>query len=189
MIYNDRAKFVYIGMPKTASSSLDRFFIGVKGSHPVKGIKKHGRIVPTHMQDYDKIVSIRNPYNRVASMYAMAQRHEIKEIPLETFNTFLDYLLGLLELNIDTDTSDYVYRWLPAWKYLEPVKNIKYILRFENLREDVYTLPFLKKRHPKLSNINTHSYLKFDELVTPSIIEKVNIWAKKDFELFGYKKL
>jgi len=194
MIVNRKYKFVYLSMTKTASESLRPFFLHIRGSkNPdvrnrkgVRNFRHHDRVPPSYAASYDKIVAIRNPYTRIASIYAMAQRNNLN-IPYESFEELVDYLLEDVQKDQNED-YDWI-RWLPTWKYLEPIKNVKHILKFENLQEDIAKLDFLKGKRVYLSHINRSSkYESFDELATPEIIEKVNLWAGKDFELYGYEK-
>ena len=180
-------------MTKTASESLRPFFLHIKGSknpelrnREVRKFRHHDRIPPSYAILYDKIVTIRNPYTRIASIYAMAQRNNLL-IPHKSFEELVDYLLKDIQ---KTQNEDYNWiRWLPIWKYLEPIKNVRYILKFENLQEDINNLPFLEGNQIHLKHINrSPKYKSFDELATPEIIEKVNLWAGKDFELFEYKR-
>lgn len=196
MIINNEHKFAYLGMTKTASTSLHQVFKRVPGSinpqiRTKKGIstyRSHGRIVPKCAKNYDKIVSIRNPYDRVASMYNLVITRGTPKVPCDSFEEFVDFILHCLYIDKGMDLKDYKYRWLPIWKYIEPINNIKHIIKFENLNADIHKISLLDK--VIVPHLNRHKkYKRFEELNSPEIIKKVNEWAGPDFEMFDYKKI
>jgi hypothetical protein len=148
--------------------------------------RHHDRIPPKYAKSYDTIISIRNPYDRLASLYAMAHRRKMLHIPHRTFEEMVDFLIKSLDSRYD---NDYVrLRCLPIHKYIEPIENLKYIIKLENLINDLNKLPYYKEV-TKLPRKNVQpAYKSFNELSTPRILEKVNFWAGPDFELYNYAK-
>lgn len=193
MIVSKTHKFVYFDVPKTASTSLDELFTKYGGVliRPPSNLAKHNRIVPDYASDYTKIVSVRNPYDRATSHYFMAIKNKTR-VPTNSFEEYLDYCISTLEY--PTDTKDgLIYHFFPIWKILgEWLDKVEYVIRFEHLEEDINKIPFISRNimngYIKLPHKNKSEHRKFDEIKTPSIIEKINIWAKKDFEIFGYEK-
>lgn len=187
MIVDTKHKFVYFDIPKTASSTLDQIFIkhGGKLVKPPSKLAKHNRIVPAYALEYKKIVSIRNPYDRATSHYFMAIRNKTN-IPTKSFEDYLDYCISTLEESTNT-TNSLMYHWFPMWKFLgDWLYKIDYIIRFEHLNEDLAKIPFIKISN--IPHINEVPHKKFEEIKTSNIINKINTWAEKDFEIFGYKK-
>lgn len=97
MIILPEHKLVLITPPKTGSTSLHEFFrngifcIGPQGNqlwaanrdHPV--YDKHIFCVPYHYREYDVFVVIRNPRDRLLSLY----KHYYRWREMVTFGTFL----------------------------------------------------------------------------------------------------
>ncbi len=109
-------------------------------------------------------------------------------VPQGSLNILLDFMLEILEKDTSEDTYDYNYRWLPIWKYIEPLPNIKYLIKFETLGQDIGALPFISN-NLNMPHLNYHpKKFKLNEIIDQEILEKANLWAGKDFELFGYNK-
>ena len=180
MIICDKNRYVYIDVPKTGSTSLDEFFLRGGGRRflPNNGNKKHCREIPPHAADYDIIVSVRNPYKRIVSQYFFYQyiNDWFKGL---SFEDFMDRFLE----NLSTEEK---YVLFPIWKYIEPIGQPDYVIRMEHMQEDLARLPYLKGM--ELAHRNKTKGKGSIEL-TPERIEKINQWAGRDFELFGYLKL
>lgn len=187
-------------MTKTASESLHLFFNSIsesnnpyhRGKKGKKMYRHHGRFSPIKCNKYSKIVSIRNPYDRIASIYAMSKRQKQEQrnmrLPVRGLNDLLDFLLYRLKVDTAQDNNDYQHRWLPIHKFIEPITNVKHLLRFEHLEKDISNLPFIKNKFT-LPHRNFYiSYPSFEKIATIEILEKANIWAGEDFKLFNYKK-
>ena len=194
MIVSDKHKFIYIDVPKTASVTLDSIFTehcaGYLQRPPIQSnlANKHCRIVPEHAKYYTKIISVRNPYDRMTSFYyfSVSRKVELQQMGVSTFDEFIDYCLDTTLKHDATEVNGLMYRYFPMWKY---VKSIGYnvVLKLESLQEDITQLDFLPKDIIlPVKNDNRHPSWK--EVETPERKEKIQLWAGEDFELFGYEK-
>lgn len=180
MIIHDSYKFVYIDIPKTGSNSLDSVFLswGGKLLPPDNQTKKHRREIPQYAESYDIIASVRNPYDRIISQFFFYQ-NTIKWFVSDTFEQFVDRF-------VDNLNREDLYAFFPMWKYLEPIGEPTHVIRLEHIREDANNLPYGRNAHIPHANKTKR---KGTVEMTPAIIEKINYWAGKDFEMFGYERL
>ena len=187
MIISDEFKFVYIDVPKTASTSFERLFreqfFGktVYPSHDKK-TTKHCREIPEHATDYTKVISVRNPYERASSLYSYHLRVTDKTQDACSFENFLDVIIE----NQEKYESDNYLMYLPIHRYLSPMTLTSpvYFIQLENATEQVNLLPFV---HEPLSM--THHNItkkKISVTMTDAIIEKIKTWAGSDFKMGGY---
>jgi hypothetical protein len=196
MIVSDRYKFVYIDIPKTASMTLDHLF---KSSYSGKSIKringgdtlgvqriKHTRIVPETAKNYIKIASVRNPYDKIISQYFFNRRKKYLRGDTQTFEDFVRFVERISNEGAADSLDDQIYGYFPCWKYLEPI-GFDYIIRTENLEEDLKKLPFIKEPI-KVATRNRTNHPTWAELKTKELNDLIIKWAGKDFDLFGYEK-
>ena len=199
MIISDSHKFVYYDPPKTASAALDTFFTKNYGGGAQKPLNsgavrtKHGRQIPDTAKDYFKVVSVRNPFERIISFYYFSTTapHSRGILKYNTeawqnIDTFIDFCVRNVKTDSYTaDSHQYIY--FPVWKFLEPMGYDAFV-RKEHLSEDLAKLPFIKGT-PSIPKTNTtKKYPTWEELETPERKEKIIAWAGKDFELFGYEQ-
>ena len=83
---NNKHNFIFIHIPKTAGTSIESVFGKCRAKH--KTIKKTLRDIPqgkTH-EDYFKFTFIRNPWDRIVSLYEYLKREAI-----QADKAFLDF--------------------------------------------------------------------------------------------------
>lgn len=186
MIISDKYQFVYIDIPKTASTSLDKLFERHYGGRRFvtdPKFKKHSRTIPYSAKNYLRIVSVRNPYFRIASHYQHYLKYWKHGPDFRSFLEFVEYSEDVTKTypaNIkDTD----IYRFFPCWKYVKPI-GYDIVLHTESLDTDILKIPFISEATvPKL---NTEKYNKEALLEDKNIIKLITSWAGEDFERFGY---
>ncbi len=172
-------KAVYFRVPKVASSSLLIAFRKVDTLE----------VAEEYDKSHFKFTFVRDPFDRLASCY----RHVIQNGTPETlpscpgmdrnmsFEEFVD-AVGAIK---DVSKMDMHFR--PQYTFLPEKPD--FIGRFENLKEDYETLcHFLMVKPPELSHANSTGKTVFKDYYNESIIKKVLIIYKKDFEMFGYSK-
>lgn len=194
MIISDKYKFIYIDVPKTASVTLDSIFTehsaGYLQRPPAQSnlMNKHCRVVPEHAKYYTKIVSVRNPYDRMTSFYyfSVARKVELQQMGVSTFDEFIDYCLNTTIKHDATEVNGLMYRYFPMWKYIKPM-SYNVVLKLESLQEDIAQLDFLPK-DIILPIKNNNSHPSWEEVENQERKEKIQLWAGEDFELFGYEK-
>ena len=194
MIISDKHKFIYIDVPKTASVTLDSIFTEYSGGYlqrpPIQSnlMNKHCRVVPEHAKYYTKIVSVRNPYDRMTSFYyfSVARKVELQQMGVSTFDGFIDYCLNATIKHDATEVNGLMYRYFPMWKYVKPI-SYNVVLKLESLQQDIAQLDFLPK-DITLPIRNENSHPAWGEVETLERKEKIQLWAGEDFELFGYEK-
>lgn len=200
MLISKKYKFVYLDVPKTASSSLDEVFTEYGGklqkvTSRGRQYLKHCRLIPNYATNFVKIASVRNPYARIVSHYNFNKRNEtaIREFSkywgeghLDSFDSYIDLCLKINEeYNYDTDYMQ-AYNRFPQWKYLE-LTGYDYIIHTESLEKDLKVIPFIKSIN--IPHKNKMEYNSWQEWITPERNEKIIEWAGKDFNLFGYEKI
>lgn len=191
-------KLVYIDVPKTASSSIEQILQQVYGgrmfwTHPT--LRKHCRDIPEDNKTWTKLVSARNPYERIISHYFFHIKRGVlnKIVPgchpsehtEDNLDRFLDHHVSLISKDSNT-TDQEVYRLFPLWKYLEPI-GWDVFVRVENLLEDLLDKDILQKP-VLLPRVHNNPHISWANLKTPERREKIQEWAGIDFELFGYKR-
>lgn len=142
----------------------------------------HNTSFPPNYSDLSFICATRNPYERVLSFYQFSGLHNQKS--LNGFKNFIHERL----------TKDLFFSYTDLFK----VKKPDYIIRTENLYEDLIKIPFIKDSDLYSSGvlknfcdmkINKSFYqLNPDEYLTPEIKEIIYNLSSEHFDFFGYKK-
>lgn len=93
MYISKRYRFVYIGIPKTASTSLHRFFEELMGPNDLDlGTHWQHRVdLPEWAKGFRVVASVREPTPRMRSLWRHSQTSGVKrqEIPRMTFYDFI----------------------------------------------------------------------------------------------------
>ena len=189
MIISDEFEFVYIDVPKTGSISFERLFKEhfsgkvVPPTHD-KNLSKHCREIPRHANNYKKIVSVRNPYDRAMSLY-IYHLHAAK-ISQEEYS-FVNFLDEIIENQSKYEKENYLM-YLSMYQYLSPfdMSASTYIVQLENAREQINRLPFVS-RPVEIPWRNKGLESTKSESISDDAIARINIWAVNDFELGGYQ--
>lgn len=235
-------KCIFVHIPKTAGMSIENSFI--KGlnlrlfagqCHPLlltynkdqnygpqtlahlsaKDYTKYSYITEKQFTDYFKFTFIRNPYDRILSIYKHFQYHRYI-----SFDTFLEYEFPILEKNR-------YYFIKPQYEYIFDIndkKLVDFIGRFESLQKDfdkIFNNMLLPIGDLEKINISKTEFKKYSKgnikfiynklkekpyllkslriSVEENLIKKEEIsnaskqfietFYKKDFEAFGYEFL
>lgn len=198
MLIVPNRNLIYIDVPKTASSSIELVLQKVYGgtmyyTHPT--LKKHCREIPEDKKDWVKLVSVRNPYERIISHYFFHIKRGVldKIVPSchpnehtdENLDIFLDHHVSLINRPSNIEDQE-VYRLFPLWKYLEPI-GWDIFVKVETLLQDLIDKDILPKPI-LLPKVHDNPHTSWNNLKTQERKEKIQEWAGIDFELFGYKK-
>lgn len=202
MLVSNKYKFIYIDIPKTGSTSARQSFqefdktselipvpIMTKGQFKDKKLEPfHSRNLPNNAKNYTKIITVRNPYDWMVSNWYFYNKKGMQQYPrFSNIEAFVNYCINCT-LNYPSDEKDIaIYRHFPAWKYAEPI-GYDIFLKLENINEEIKKLSFLPKNFKWLYKNKNKARPPTNNILTNSVIDKINIWAEKDFELFGYEK-
>ena len=193
---SEKRQMVYIDTPKTGSTTINSIceshdfkLIRYLDTNDKKFFHYHQRWVPEVFRDYLTFASVRNPYERLYSLYQHDFKHKYNFLRLD-IRTFQDYVEGLVyrcdSLTQEDLLDDRKYIYLPQHKYLS-VSRVDKIVRMENLHSDLSELGLDMNQELTL---NKGDYLdKWSDIKTPELIEVINLWAGKDFDHYGYERL
>lgn len=182
MIVSDKFKVVYIDIPKTGSISLDAIFTKHLHGKVIRLPKpevnfKHNRVIPEYAKSYTVVASVRNPFDRAVSRYYWDFK---RGRPWKSFEEYMEFCISTLEHPSDT-TDGSIYGYFPCWKYLEPI-SYDYIIRVENMLEDLKALPFIKD--PRVCKLNTNNHPSWEEIKTKEREKMILEWGGRDLEDF-----
>ena len=176
------------------------------GEHYLLGERYHSHLnlVPKEYSDYKLISSIRNPYDRMFSLYynfieqVVPFRREYFDQIKISFNKWIDLVLKSRKLSVVVGDSDgkfeFKYRTISKWtfKEIEPQSFIK----MENIIEDLSQFDFIRESN-KWKNgeyeqfLNKNQYkneksIKFFDVYETNSAKKVYEYYKKHFYLCNY---
>ena len=174
MVIDDIAKWIYIGPYKCASNTLhDMLRKSPFGGAWYGGVKNwHSARIPVGRWDHFTFCTVRNPYDRVISMYEYYKKLNPNCSDLMNFPKFVT-TLGTLH-NWSTTISESVRG-----------ARIDAFIRVEYIREDLMRLR-LTDQGLNVPHWNKGTYCHGKPYYTEPLISKVADWAREDFMRFGY---
>ena len=143
----------------------------------------HSTILPPNHEELLFICAIRHPYHRILSMY---QSHA-ENPSVENFKKFIDERI----------VKNY---HIPMFKFSSFLKDRSpnYLIRTENLCEDILKIPFIKDSDLNSSGVlknfcerkinKSYHQLNPEEYLTPDIKEIIHNLSSDHFDLFGYER-
>jgi hypothetical protein len=152
--------------------------------------------IPEGLEHFDLLLQVRNPYSRILSSWHLEYVEKINEKEFQINKSFDEFV-----------TSKYSMFCTSFEKKI--TKQPKYIVRYENLIEDMKNLPFLDLSVPavkdafdyyildnkyKKGNLelkrdkNNQNYSDWRSYYTEEIAYKVYCKFEQQFEMFGYDK-
>jgi hypothetical protein len=143
----------------------------------------HSTILPPNHEELLFICAIRHPYHRVLSMY---QSHA-ENPSVENFKKFIDERI----------VKNY---HIPMFKFSSFLKDRSpnYLIRTENLCEDILKIPFIKDSDLNSSGVlknfcerkinKSYHQLNPEEYLTSDIKEIIHNLSSDHFDLFGYER-
>ena len=207
----DKHKLIFIHIPKTAGTSIEKVLIDYKLNINGDLKKWYGNVNKYELdhstihylinnckyynQKYIKFCVVRNPYERLVSEYNYCKRYKSRFI--KNINTFEDFVFELRDrFNIVLDNEEknhyLISHYLPQYKFTH-IKNeckIDVILRFENLNKDWNKICKIINKDIKLIKSNKYSSLKkynYLDYYNSELKKIVYELYKDDFILFNYK--
>lgn len=206
MIVSHELKYVFIAAQKTGSSTLKVLLEeSFKGEYLAP---HHSTVIPKECRSYYVFSSVRNPYDRMKSIFKHARRdrHHGLHWPAQvlSFSGFCRWHANLSMLpELKHQDVEYTY-WTDAFnldrfKGREPCQadflsecQPDAVLKLESIKEDFEKLPFagfsasrpteVKNRDPDGRNAISVTGMSV------SAERAVYKWAKKDFDSYGYRR-
>ena len=155
----------------------------------------NGNVIPEEYQDFEVIVTIRNPYDRVWSCYLnfftknfIPKDFEGTKLKFNQFisNSFYKTLRGVITDPFYTG-NDYFNKWKFDTNLPDSV------IRFESIREDLESLDFIQK-NPQFydksifddSRFKNEKFINFDEIYTFESAQIIFNFYKNYFYSLNY---
>ena len=164
---------------------LPVFKCGFKSS--LKAYKGLGTILDTFesIQDYEdaeKVTMVRNPFDRIVSLWTCGNNRERLHERSKTFEQFVDNIEILLKSGFVDGHYNTLVQNLSIEGRFMPDK----VFKLENVDELVAYLPKIQNPFP-VANASRNKDSDYTSYYTsPSIIEKVTKLYAEDLEMFGY---
>lgn len=165
----------------------------------------HSIFVPEEFNDFKIVCSIRNPYDRVLSLFInftsvgsqLVYTKKTKQVFIDRFSEFVFQLLQYSEvrkLDPDPEKNIVLKNYVAKYDFNDRVPD--FFIRMENLKEDLSKLDFISESPLWKSNffdefildnpfLNTRPY-NFDEIYTFESAQIVFNYFKKHFFLCRY---
>lgn len=145
----------------------------------------HSTFLPPNHEELSFICAVRNPYHRVLSMF---QSQFDGQLTVENFEKFINERLTFNSRGpIFNKFSEILHGRRP-----------NYLIRTENLYEDILKIPFIRDSDLNTSGIlknfcdkkinQSYDQLNPEEYLTPRIKEIIQNLCSDHFDLFGYER-
>jgi len=191
--YNIKNKCIFIHIPRNAGTSI-LGMLGDTGGRSHRSFMDYQMSNNERFKNYFKFSIVRNPYDRIVSVYEYLKNRGNKSHDLY-FSKIIEKENGSFDWFVNEFIDEYKIHEIlllkPQYLFLYDYKNelqVDYIARFECLMKEI---PYIcqqinmpHKKFPKLNQSTSHSWEKFYNY--SRTIETVSRLYKKDFELFGY---
>jgi hypothetical protein len=184
-----KKKIIFIHNPKAAGNTLMEI-LGIK----LKKGESTSHQTPTYLvnkkkwETYFSILAVRHPIDRLISAYnyhtkPSYQGYFLSKYPeLHSF-TFEQYF------NVFSKEPNTIMPQVEYTRHLMSSKKVDFIIRYENLQEDVDRLcDTLNMEKYPLPHLNKSPKKQIDYFENESLKERVLNYYKEDFEYFNYSK-
>ena len=175
-------KFVFLGVPRTASTSMHAALHRLSENFEYFG--KHGMVIPPEYRSYFTFATVRNPYAREVSHYLY--RHTTPGNALNKWAknwTFAQYV----EWNLDPKAHPRDFRDKPQSVHLDGTR-MDCIMRFENQPQAFYDLPFVPEGFKMPVKLKRLGGKPWHHYYTAELAARVYAWAQGDFKQYGYSR-
>ena len=193
-----KQKAIFIHIPKTAGSSIKKAFFGRYASDHSPA-KREAKIYPKEWKTHYKFSFVRNPWDRICSIYHYYKFYEQKSnkrfreslegVDFEKFCELLccDKLpVEFSWLEIFNCNSDLGHQY--DWISINGEIAVDYVGKFENLRKNFKELcRRFNIRVPRLSHLKNSTNTDYKSQYTQISRDLIADKFKKDIEKFSYE--
>lgn len=188
MNYSHKNKILWFTPIRTAS----RACVPIMEYFNFDSTKYHDENFPKDSDDYVLITNVHNPYKRLVSIFKMFE--EQKNLSNVSFHDWIHTNLKNLNKHNQNPHQLWISKFILSFK-----KKPDYIVRVENIEEDLLKIKFIQENMSKelkkifSENIKTNQYREdnfdywkkeYDENLSNYVFDNF----RNDFELFGYDK-
>lgn len=194
MLVSDSHSFVFLAIPKTGTRSAYK----VLSEEPYNGVNMgdHRHIKPRKYRNYFTFTFVRNPYERMFSLYwsccirdgdVKGFVEEMKQLGLE--NTFLNFLKWV-DLNKDTfrEMNQSKYIILKTQSVFFKHNRIDRVIKMENIDHEINTLPFIES-FIQMPRNNASKYTSIKSYFCNKSLHIINDYCSAEFDLLHYDKI
>ncbi|MCP5055395.1 MAG: hypothetical protein GY937_01580 [bacterium] len=188
MIVHHEGRWIYLGIPKTASTTLHRFLPQHGGvSHGVQ----HETRIPEAWSEYRVFISVMNPFRRATALWRMWGKDVAKEAWwTEGFSPELvtDFRAFVDTFFLDPPEPDTrpVMEWsMTRWLEHANLQSEPEVLYSERLGEELLRVGILQHAED-VPVQNKSGNEAWRENYDDALVRDVGAWAARDFERFGY---
>ena len=184
MIVSRLRRFVYLGPPKTASTSLHVWLsqplLCDREWSPASG-DQHGSQIPAEAIEFFTFASIRNPYSRTVSLWRhglVSGENENPPIPRLDFHEFA------VRLPV---TTEFYGASLATWLSKARLHALVRVERIESILELPPLAPLKSELEP-IPRLNDTPHEKWQSYYDRKLADAVYRHFREDFHTFGYCK-
>lgn len=179
IIHNDK---LFIEIPRTGTSTVREIL--VESAIIITDLPRHIslceylEVVPEH-KDMTKVSIVRNPFDRVASLFEHTRHFHSDQNELSSFDNFVEWYIDPNRMNI---TRDDIRKTQFDMLQVNGEVNIEYLLRFENYISDVERV----FTHVTMvaNKFKTDNYQMYYNAETK---RKISKYSEIDLDYFKYK--
>jgi len=135
--------------------------------------KRHYYTVPRYAKDYYLFCAVRNPYDRILSLYLHRVRHKEIDFGFDKYINQIDLRRDIVEQPITLILKRYGLE-------------LDHYIKFEDLPWSLREVPILKGESLHKFTIGVSPDYDLDDYYTPELIEKVKDLYSEDFKAFKY---
>jgi hypothetical protein len=182
VIISNKYKLIFISTPKSGSHTgfklMQDYFEAENTSF------NHNTVIPNNIRNYHSFTFVRNPYDRFCALYhACVINHFKPFVPKSAKTSPLTYAKWYAKLTkagryprVDLCAAQWV------WHKKSRVKEYIHIEEAQEVFNNKYSEKNIIMPHELKRN-----HIIWNEIKTDELIYYVNLWAGKDFQLYGYK--
>lgn len=194
-------KIAFIHIPKTAGQSIEDLFEFKRDKYHYAEYQHNGHefyhSTIKNMQskidvsNFFKFSFVRNPFDRLVSEFFFRPKNGIffKRLGMKK-HSFDDFANGVYEYKLSYDVSKsheecHLYKQFD-FIYIDNKISVDFLGRFENLKNDIYTLKKkfnINKNIIHINKTNHYHYSSYYSATTKSMVEKI---YEKDLNAFNY---